>query len=120
MNDLHTLMERAMAEQPPLSITRETAVAAGRRALRRRRQVTAVLGIAAAAAVAAGVTAVPHVRGTGTPIGGPSATVSTYEVPQMPAAVIRTIASSACRVGIGTSIISIAPRAPAVFATAFM
>jgi len=86
MNDLHTLMERAMAEQPPLSITRETAVAAGRRALRRRRQVTAVLGIAAAAAVAAGVTAVPHVRGTGTPIGGPSATVSTYEVPQMPAA----------------------------------
>ena len=87
MNDLQALMDQAVAEQPPLSITRETAIAAGRRALRRRRQVTAVLGIAAAAAVAAAVvTAVPNVRDTGTPIGGPSATARTYEVPQMPVA----------------------------------
>src|SRR6185437_4413489 len=70
MNDLTDLIERATADQPPLSITRQSAVAAGRRALRRRRQGTAVLGIVAVAAVAAGVTAVPHFRGTGASIGG--------------------------------------------------
>ena len=86
MNDLTDLIERATADQPPLSITRQSAVAAGRRALRRRRQGTAVLGIAAVAAVAAGVTAVPHFRGTGTPIGGPSPVLDTFDVPQLPVA----------------------------------
>ncbi|MBF9135002.1 hypothetical protein I0C86_39685 [Plantactinospora sp. S1510] len=86
MNDLHELIERALADQPPLSITRETALDAGRRALRRRRRAAAAMGIAAVAAVAAGVVAVPQMRGTETPVGGPSATVDTYEVPQMPAA----------------------------------
>jgi hypothetical protein len=87
MNDLTELIERATADQPPLSITRDSAVAAGRRALRRRRQGTAVLGIAAVAAVVTGVTAVPHFRGTGGPIGGPSSPVpDTYQVPQLPVA----------------------------------
>src|SRR5262249_10330585 len=74
------------ADQPPLSITRQSAVAAGRRAVRHRRQGAAVLGVAAVAAVVVGVTTVPGLGGTGTPTGGPSGALDTYAVPQMPVA----------------------------------
>lgn len=87
MNDLLELMERASADQPPSSITRESTLVAGRRALRHRRQVASVFAGVAAVVVAAGVVTLPARLGSSpTPIGGPTPGVTTYRVPQLPAA----------------------------------
>ncbi|MBO0869132.1 MAG: hypothetical protein J2P15_11245 [Micromonosporaceae bacterium] len=82
MTDLLELMTRAVAEQPPVTITRESSIAAGRRAVRRRRTGLAALSVTGAAALVATAIAVPRALA---PVSPPS-NVVTYPVPQLPAA----------------------------------
>jgi hypothetical protein len=83
MGDLTELMTQAVEDQPPLAITRESAIAAGRRAVRRRRTGVAALVVGCAAALVAGAGAVPR-HGPDT---SAAPNVVTYPVPQLPRAV---------------------------------
>ncbi|GIH14405.1 hypothetical protein [Rugosimonospora africana] len=90
MTGLNELLERAVGDQPALSVTRETAVAAGRRAARRRR--TLAVGTCAGVLAVAGVATVALGAGGGggggrAPAGGPNTMgLPVYPVPALPAA----------------------------------
>jgi hypothetical protein len=83
MSDLTELLERAVTEQPPLSITRDASLAAGRRALRRRRHGAAVVLSAAVATLVGGAATLTLGGAGGAPAGTPPA-VTMYPVPQLP------------------------------------
>ncbi len=85
MNDLAELLAESSVDQPPLRITRDSAVAAGRRAVRRRRYAAGAVAAGAVLVLAAGALALPRAGTPGLPVGAPSATTS-YPIPQLPTA----------------------------------
>ncbi|MBB5872764.1 hypothetical protein F4553_006198 [Allocatelliglobosispora scoriae] len=102
MSDIRTIFEEVSADQPPSSITRETAIGAGRQRQRRRRGLFAVAGLAAVVAITP-IAISALAQGTGPaplPVGAPSSSAApaTETPPQIAARLTTALQAAAAAV----------------------